>query len=181
MALLRFLFPRRAIVFFGLGLLVALSAAEVPQVREVQAVFLLNLTRFIRWPENAFAAADAPLVIGCLDEPLAAVLTDAAKGEMTGKHPIAVRRVRASTDLDGCHLVFIAGDQLGAAAQMIAPLRAKPVLMVSDADSFLRLGGHVQLFNRGGQIRLRLDARNLKRADLSASAQLLRVAEVVGN
>jgi hypothetical protein len=169
---------RLAVVLLGLGTLPPLPAATPLAVREVQAVFLLNLTRFIRWPESAFSAADAPLVIGCLDEPLAAVVTEAAKGETTGKHPIEVRRVRASADLEGCHLVYFGGEGLGNSAQMIGPLRARPVLTVSDADSFLRLGGQVQLVNRGGQMRLRLDHSNLQRAGLSASAQLLRVAEV---
>src|SRR5690606_4809663 len=69
--------------------------------------------------------------------------------------------------------------RLAEAVLVIPTLRNKPVLTVSDADGFLPLGGHVQLYNRGGHMKLRLDVDNLQRVDLSASAQLLRVAEVI--
>jgi hypothetical protein len=158
-----------------------LLAAESPPQHEVQAVFLLNLTRFIRWPDAAFAADDAPMIIGLLhDDPVATALGEATRHEMAGRHPITVRRIHTAADIDGCHLIFFAKADLTDAAQMLTSLRAKPVLTVSDADGFLPLGGHVQLFNRAGQVKLRLDLKNLKRADLSASAPLLRVAEVIG-
>jgi hypothetical protein len=157
-------------------------AAEGADPREIKAVFLLNLTRFVRWPETAFPADDAPLVIGLLQEdPLGSVLIEAAKGETSGKHPIQVRRVRTAAEFGECHLIYIASGGFGNVAQMIGPLRTKPVLLVSDADSFLRLGGHVQLFARNGQTRLRLNVPNFQRAELVPSAQLLRVAELVNN
>jgi len=155
------------------------AAVPAPQ-HEVQAVFLLNLTRFIRWPERAFAGEDAPLLIGVLpDDPVGALLTDAVRGETVGRRPIAVRQVRTPADLEGCHLVYFAKADANDSTRMLAALREKPVLAVGDTEGFLRLGGHVQFFNRGGQVRLRLATGNLKRAELTASSQLLRVAEVV--
>ena len=74
-------------------------------------------------------------------------------------------------------MVYLAREFFPGAAQMVAGLKEKSVLTVSDADGFLLLGGHVQFYNQGSQIRLRLDLANLKRADLTASSQLLRVAE----
>lgn len=167
----------------ALLLLAPLPAADrLPQQQEVQAVFLLHLTRFIRWPDNAFAAEDAPLVIGFFsDDPVGLLLDEVAHGELAGKHPIATRRIHVSADLNGCHMVYYGRGGINSAAQMIASLRDKPVLTVSDAEGFLRLGGHVQFFTRGGQLKLRVDLRNLKRAELTASSQLLRVAEASGN
>lgn len=171
-----------AVVSVALAAFAPARAADAIPAQDVQAVFLLNLTRFVRWPETAFAADDAPLLIACLqDDPLGAVLADAAKDEKSGKHPIEVRRVRSAAELEGCHLVYLSSTALSGAAPMLGPLRSRPVLVVSDADSILRLGGHVQLFTRSGQPRLRLDLRNLKRVGLTASSQLLRVAEVIGN
>jgi hypothetical protein len=155
-------------------------AQSLSREREVQAVFLLNLTRFVRWPEVAFAAEDAPLTIGVLGEdPVGTVLEAAARGESSGKHPIVIRRVQRAADLAGCHVVFFPKSRMTDAVEMIPVLRAKSILTVSDADGFLPLGGHVQLYSRGGQMKLRLDLDNLKRGELNPSAQLLRVAEIV--
>lgn len=169
-------------ILLGLILLPPATVIGATSQQEVQAVYLLNLTRFVRWPESAFAAEDAALVIGVLpEESVGALLDNAAKGELAGRHPIVVRRIRTSADLDGCHLVFFSKASMANVTQMVGVLRARPVLMVSDADGFLRLGGHVQMYNRAGQVRLRLDLGNLKRAELAASAPLLRVVEVTGN
>lgn len=166
----------------AVALMTGPSVGDAAERREVQAVFLLNLTRFIKWPENAFPKEDADFVIGTLpNDPLNGILIAAAKGESAGGHPIKVRQVRTSADIDGCHLVYVSKPGLGEVAQMLATVRTKPVLTVSDADGFLSLGGHVQLYNRSGQMKLRLDLGNLKRAELVASAPLLRVAEVIGN
>lgn len=150
--------------------------------REVQAVFLLNLTRFIRWPEQAFSAEDAPLYIGVLPgDPVGEVLAEAAKGETAGRHPIIIRSLTGVDQLEGCHVVYFGGAESAEVLKFMNALRGKSVLMVGDAEGFLRLGGHVQLYSRAGQVRLRLDVRTLRRADLSASSQLLRVSEVIGN
>jgi hypothetical protein len=166
-----------AVVALGLG---ATLRGAVDQ-REVQAVFLLNLSRFIRWPEAAFPSEEAPFVIGCLpSDPVASLLMEAAKGERAGKRTIEVREVKTTADLEGCHMVHLSKEDLAQVAQLLAPLRTKPVLTVSDAEGFLRIGGHVQLLRRGAQLKLRLDLKNLRRAELNASAPLLRVAEVAG-
>ncbi|HVS53398.1 MAG TPA: YfiR family protein [Opitutaceae bacterium] len=154
--------------------------AAPAQQQEVQAVFVLNLTRFIKWPETAFPAEDAPLVICCLaGDPVGPFLVDAAKGEVAGKHPIDVRLVHSVEQFTDCQVAFFSKADIARVTQTITTLRTKPILMVGDSDGFLNLGGHVQLFNRGGQVKLRLALNNLKRSDLAASAPLLRVAEVI--
>lgn len=178
-SLLRWL--RASAVLLAMAAPAAGLAQPVSAEREVQAVFLLNLTRFVRWPEQAFQAEEAPLVIGMLqNDPLAAVVEEGARGESSGKHPIVIRRVGNANDLDGCHVVYFPRQQMEEAVRWLPGLRGKPVLTVSDGDGFLPLGGHVQMFSRGGQLKLRLDADNLKRGELTASSQLLRVAEVIG-
>lgn len=165
----------------GLCLFPLFAAEPAPQ-REVQAIFLLNLTRFVRWPDHAFTAEDSPLLIGVLPaDPVTPLITDAARGEMAGKHPLAVRQLRSSADVEGCHLLFLPKTDMDSVARLATAARSKSILTVSDADGFFRLGGHVQFYTRGGQVRLRLDLKNLKQADLTPSSQLLRVSEVIQN
>jgi hypothetical protein len=168
------------LIFLAQGDLVA--ALPVARRQEVEAVFILNLTRFVRWPDAAFESATAPLVIGIFSSSeMAALMMDAARGESAGGHPIVVRSVNSPAEISECQLVYFGTPDAAQLNPLLGPLRDKPILTVGAVDGFLRLGGHVQFFNRAGQIRLRLDLRNLRRAELSASAALLRVADVVGN
>ena len=146
----------------------------------VHSAFVLNLARFIRWPDTAFAAADAPLVIGTLArDPINEALDADVENEQIGTHPIQVIRLRSMNDVAGCHIVFLSAENARHTPALLAQVRGKPILAISDAEGFLELGGHVLLVPRGQRTGLRLHQPNLKSSGLTASSQLLRIAEVV--
>ncbi len=156
-------------------------AATAARVEEVQALFVLNLTRFVRWPAEAFAADDSALVIGVQPlDPVGVLLRRLAIGERSGERPIEIRDLNSPADIDGCHLVYFSKEQTSEMVRWIGPLRSRPVLTVSDADGFLRLGGHVQLYRQGLKVRLRVNPAGMEQAGLQPSSQLLRVAGAGG-
>lgn len=180
MALLTMSFSRRALGL--IALVAALSVArgaDAPTAMEVKAVFLVNLSRFVHWPQEVLPADDSPFVIGVLpQDPLYNVLVRATDGERTGTHPLQVTKVSTLAEMKACHLVYFFQAGVPEAAQTVAALREQPVLLVSDAGGFFRLGGHVVLFTQSGRMRLGIDITNLRASKLSPSANLLRVAEV---
>lgn len=160
----------------------ALPAQAIASQDELKAVFLLHLARFVTWPESSFSSPSAGLTIGVFPgDPVGAVLDDLALGERVGSHPVVVRRIRSLIEMESCHLAFFPDESLTARVQLLAHLRGRPVLTVSDASAFLSMGGHVQFFSRAGQLRIRLHRENLRDSGLLPSSQLLRVAVVVEN
>jgi len=163
---------------FGVLFAPAYAARPTAGPQQVQALFLLNLARFVKWPAEAFNSPTAPFVIGVTDSgSLLGTLRIVTRDEELGGRAIVCRTVRSPGDLAECHLVFIASEALPTLASRLPELETSHVLLVSDAEGFLLLGGHVQFVNRAGRIRLRLAPDNLRRAELHASAQLLRVAD----
>jgi hypothetical protein len=166
------------------GLLLApVSAPAAPprsaSAEEVRAVFLLHLARFVRWPESAFSSANAPLVVGVLQNPaLFDVMQEAVRGERVGPRPIECRDLRSAAEMSRCHLVYVGSAAVRPSAPLIAAMQQRPVLLVSDADGFLNLGGHVQFLARAGEVKIRVAPANLKESHLTASSQLLRIARV---
>ncbi|MBA4136477.1 MAG: hypothetical protein C0518_04085 [Opitutus sp.] len=159
--------------------LVAAPAARIVSEEEVRAVFLLHLARFVRWPEQAFKQADSPLVVGVLQsDRLAEILREAVRDENVGSRRIECRVLRSPSEIAQCHLVFVGAPAVRPVAPLIAALQHEPILLVSDAEGFLNLGGHVQFFSRSGEVKLRVAPSNLKSSHLAASSQLLRIARV---
>lgn len=157
------------------------GAVEPARADEVHALFVLNLTRFVRWPVGTFTAEDSALVIGVRPrDPVGGLLRRLAGGEKSGDHPIELRDLVTSADLEGCHVVYFSKDDTAGIVRWLVPLQSRPVLTVSDAEGFLRLGGHVQLYRQGGNVRLRVSPAGLEQAGLQASSQLLRVAGAGG-
>src|SRR5262249_47014410 len=70
----------------------AAQLASVPVEYQAKAAFLLNFTKFVNWPEERFAAPDAPFVVGVLgDNPFGNVLTETLRGESVKGRKVELR------------------------------------------------------------------------------------------
>ena len=163
-----------------LGSALEVSAA-VSREYQLKAVSLLNLVRFVQWPEPAFDSTNAPLVIGVLGRDVfGPLLDDVVQGEEVHDRRIVIERYASVHDITHCHLLFVSASEQRAMAPILAHLNNRPILTVSDAERFTRYGGIVKLFTKpDGKIGLRINARAGKAANLKMSAMLLQVAEIV--
>ena len=150
--------------------------AQTRRPEEVKAAFLYNFARFVEWPAKAFEGPASPFVIGIAgDEDIAAELQAMVKGEKVGNRPFQIRSCRRPRDGEGCHLLYVGGRVK--ADEFLDVAKNDPVLTVGDATDFLRHGGIVQFLTER-TVRLRIDLRNARRASLTISSQLLRLAEI---
>ena len=70
--------------------------AQQPLEHEVKAAFLFKFLSFVEWPQAAFAAPGAPLVIGVAGaEDTAAALEQMAAARGAQGRAVVVRRLRA--------------------------------------------------------------------------------------
>ncbi|MCX6953015.1 MAG: YfiR family protein [Verrucomicrobia bacterium] len=174
---------RRIGWLLGLVLLAtATPAAETPPSAEYQlkAVFLYNFAQFVEWPARAFARPDAPLIIGVLgDDPFGPYLDELVRGEKIGRRTLEVRRFKHTDDIADCHILFISPSERATLEKSLDRLGGRPVLTVSDLDTFTRQGGMVRFVTEGGKIRLRINVAVAKTSDLKISSKILGPATVV--
>jgi YfiR/HmsC-like len=167
---------------FLLGFAAPAVAAEPAPSAEYQlkAVFLFNFAQFVEWPAQAYRDAKAPLVIGVLGEdPFGAFLDRLVRGEKVGDRPLIVRRFRRVEDIAECHILFISRSEAATLGQVIAHLKGRSLLTVSDVDTFTRQGGIVRFVTENGKIRLRINVEAAKRCELTISSKILRPAMIV--
>jgi hypothetical protein len=147
----------------------------------IYSAFILNVARYVRWPDEALAGGEAELVIGTLNrDPINDVMDSYVKNERVDRHPVRTLRIQSPEDLARCQVFFFSRSQAQQARAALAEIRGKPVLVITDAEGALELGGHVMLLPTAQRIRLRVHLANLKRSNLTASSQLLRLAEIAG-
>lgn len=148
--------------------------------QSVYAAFVVNITRFVQWPDTAFSSAEAPLVIGTFArDPINAELDIAVQGERVGARALQAIRLHSLDDLARCHVVYLAGSE-AQIATVLGRIAGKPILSISDGDGFLELGGHVRFVPRPPRTQLRIGVPNLRRSGLQARAQLLRLGQADG-
>ena len=176
-------------VWLRLGLVLALlgwsgvpvvkALAAVSKEYQVKAVFLFNFAQFVKWPSAAFHRADEPFQIGILgDDPFDAFLYETVRGEKIDGHPLIIRRYSRVEDIKGCQILFVSRSESGRMQSLLAGLRGRNILTVGDTDGFIQNGGVVGFFIEKNKIRFRISLEGAKRAHLSISSKVLRLAEI---
>ena len=154
------------------------EAQAPPSQHEVEAAFLLNFTKFVEWPAEAFATPDSRITICVLGEdPFGAVLDRTVEGEVVQNRSVAVRRVLDVPGAQSCQVLFFGSDE---EAGRLLPRDAGPgVLTVGEDDRFLKDGGMIRFVIEDRHVRFDINEKVAAAAKLKLSSQLLKVARSV--
>ncbi len=171
-ALRRSLASALALCLAGTHATAAPSAQEVA----VKAAYLAKFAPFVVWPEAAFAASNAPLVL-CVqgDDPFGGALDRLTAGQSVGAHPVIVRRMPRLDPDSGCQIAYLAGSSVQSPAAALKVVEGQPVLTVTDAEA----GGEkgiVHLVLIDGRVRFMIDAGKAGQSQLGISSKLLALA-----
>jgi YfiR/HmsC-like len=159
---------------------VVLSAQLYPcKEYQLKAVFIFNFTQFVEWPSSSFSTDDAPLVIGVMGEnPFGSYLDETVSREKVNGHPLIVRYYKETEEIKECHLLFIRLTDSNRQREVVAYLKGRSILTVSDADNFLQDGGMVGFLTKNDKIQFQINLEATKKADVAISAKLLKLAEI---
>ncbi|MDR3456459.1 MAG: YfiR family protein [Verrucomicrobiae bacterium] len=163
-----------------LSLLVAGNAPGQSKEYQIKATFLFNFAQFIDWPPAAFGGADAPFCIGILgDDPFGNYLDETVRGEKIGSHPLVVQRCRHVEEATNCQVLFVSRSEAKKLKEVFAGLKNQAVLTVGEVDGFCKDGGVIRFVAEQNKIHFRISPEAVKKASLTASSKLLRLAEIV--
>ena len=148
---------------------------------QVKAVFLFNFLQFVEWPPAAFRDEGIPIRIGILgDDPFGPALEETMRDETINKRRLVVTRSHRVEDLRDCQLVFIGKSESRRIETILSFLNNRPVLTVSEVDSFARQGGVIAFYQDGKKVRFEINPGTAQRLGLKMSSELLRLGKVVG-
>jgi hypothetical protein len=174
---------RRFRLGWGLAVLLPFMSSSQPAgptEYEIKAVWLLNFARFVEWPADAFSSPQAPLVVCVVGrDPFGSALEKTLAGKTIGGRPLAIRRLPADRDLAACHVIFFSNSEKKKHRELIAKLRAIPVLTVGESDGFLNDEGIIQFVRREDTIRFAVNLESARFTRLKVSANLVKVAVLV--
>ena len=154
--------------------------AAAPTEYQLKAVFLFNFAQFVDWPQESFPEAQMPLVIGVLGEdPFGTYLDEIVSGETVNNHQLEIQRYRRVNEMKTCHILFISQSESKRLEQIVAALKGRSILTVSDSDGFTRYGGMIRFVTEKNKLRLRINLEAATAANLTISSKLLRPAEIV--
>jgi hypothetical protein len=154
------------------------AAAQQPDSSEapVKAAFLYNFTKFVEWPDTAFAQPSAPFVVCAFaDAAFRRALEAILENEQVRGRPITVAPASLE-DPRGCHIAYFAQGEAERQERMLDAVKHLPVLTVGEGRRFLERGGQISFLVENDRVRFAISRRAAGAAKLTISSKLLRVA-----
>jgi len=176
-----------AIVTLVVGLVFVPSAnAELnDRVNQVKAAFILNIIRFVSWPEES-GEDKKELLLLCLyrDDLLNRALVN-IHGKKSNGRTIQVRHIDTLADSHSCHILVIANDSIDHFVKEIPLNTNRPMLTMVDlteSEASLTQQGDVlvALIRKGSRIGFQINLNKSRKAGLWMSSKLLKLATIVG-
>jgi YfiR/HmsC-like len=144
----------------------------------VTAAFLINFVKFVDWPSDVLPP-EAPIVMCLADAPVLEAVSRALSNRPATARSITIVAVQPSAVPDACAVLYVGDLNVRAMSAVIAALKGRSVLAVSDSTDFARHGGTIQLFLQDGRMRFSVNPKAAERARLHVSSLLLELAVIV--
>ena len=180
---LNLVFPQQWLLMFTMCLLFTGSKVQADSViyeYQVKATFLFYFGKFIKYPTVAFKDAQSEMNICVLgDDPFQGSLDTLVKGETTQDRPIKIRYLQKVDEALGCHTLFISTSEQAKLSYILAQVKQRPVLTVSDIRDFVTRGGMIEFYRMENKIRFFIEPTTAIEAGLKISARLLQLSNVL--
>jgi hypothetical protein len=144
----------------------------------VKAAYLLNFSRYVTWPPDAFGRIDAPVRICVLgQDPFHGALDEVLANQRTQGREVQPLRVETPEEAVGmsCRVVYVGPDHRRSRSWE-RPLRDQPIVTVGEGEGFLDEGGMLGFVIRQETVRFAANLRAIHAARLEISSRVLRLA-----
>lgn len=144
---------------------------------ELKAAILVNMLLFVDWPAPPGRSPDRLTVCHLAAGPVATALEQLG-GKLLKGQPLQVMRADAAT-LGECHVLYLSPTDATGLPALASSLPASGILLVGDSPGYLQRGVMLNLEIEGGRVVFDVDLRSVRRAGLTISSKVLRLARHV--
>jgi hypothetical protein len=158
------------------GILLANSAAADAYSEDaVKAAFLYRFAGYVEWPSAS--ASTEPFTIAVLQaDAVGAQLQRFLPGHLVNGRVVRARTIKTIQELADSQMLYVGSSPQSSLRVLLAPLRNRAVLVVTDDERGLEEGGMINFLTVDQRIRFEVSLLASDRAGLKISAELLSVA-----
>jgi YfiR/HmsC-like len=172
----------KSLTQFATWLVLALFAATRAQAGlsleyETKAAYLFKFISYVDWPDQSAGT----ITIGVVgDNPFGEALAPLNGRKVNGR-TVVVREVASAAEWRNCQIVFISPSEKQRCGQIIESLKGSRTLTVSEIDGFAERGGIINFIAERNKVRFEINNAAARSKGLTISAELLKLAKIVGS
>jgi hypothetical protein len=175
---------RLAAIALACGLWAGSAAAEpsVPlKEATVKAAILLNLTKFVNWPDSVMTGDEDPIVLYIAGTDPVAEEISAQAEELGGRRKLIVVRGRDLARAREANVIYLAASERAGLDPLLRAVGRLPVLTVSDLPGFARQGGICAFRPKGENVGLEINLERARSVGLQISSKVLALSNIVSD
>lgn len=164
------------------NLIFVLTAQGTPQEQpilpeDIKAVFLYNFTKFFQWP-NLHSKSEFTITVFGNSKVMGPLHIIAKKKKAKGK-TIVLNNINDIRLLENSQIVFVAISASNELQNILKKINGKPTLIVGEKEGVLNRGLGINFVEKSGKVRFEISRKNIEKAGLKVSSQLLKLAVTV--
>jgi hypothetical protein len=145
---------------------------------ELKAGVLYHIMEYVQWPAEVVSNNPATLQIGLIGEITFADALEVLNGKTIQGRQLIVKRISDLPSAASCQVIFIGGSEKPRIPEIVAEVKDRPILTVSEVEGFAEQGGMVNLMAGPNRIVMEINREVTGKAKLNISSQLLKLAKV---
>lgn len=150
--------------------------AQKPTEYQVEATYLYNFSQFVQWPAQAAPKSNSFDICVLGQDPFGPTLNKILADETIAGKRVVAKRVPTPQEAVTCRVLYISSSESSRVTEILTALEGASVLTVSDLPQFTERGGMLQFLLTEDRVRFEVNLAAAKRAGLSLSSELLKVA-----
>jgi len=144
--------------------------------QHLKAAFLVQFVKYTVWPDSS----SKNITIGVLGPGAFTQAFSKYQGKRLHGKTLEIVRIDDVVDAETCcQLVFLTSTESRKSRRILRHLVKKPILTVSENNSFTRNGGIIRILKKGPKLKFVISVRNAKKSGLEFSSRMLKVAHAV--
>ena len=165
---------KKLIVVFVLALVVGNMRGQV-QVQKVEASFVANFMRYIKWPEQESMKVFTIGVLG-KSQAIFKELNSTVNGRNVGLAKISVVVVETADDIKKCQMLFVPNGRSGKAKKLIQGLESSSVMPITEEQDFMPSFSVINFKVQNSKLTFQLNPEIAKQKQIQVSSKLAQMA-----
>lgn len=167
------------ILLLPLVLLTQSAAVKLDQSEEagarIKAIYIYNFTKYIEWPETY---KDGNFVIGIYGTsiPLLNELNKMAASKTVGTQKMEIKSITTAAEAAQCHIIYILADNSAQLADVVAKIKGKSALIVTDKAGLAKQGSGINFAIVENKQKIELNRGNIEKYKLKVASTLVEMA-----
>lgn len=144
---------------------------------KMKAIFIMNFTKLIEWPQPY---REGNFVVGVVGEsPLYSELTKMAKTKKVANQSLQIKKFNSISEINKCHILYVSQNKSEDIISVIKMLKQHNTLIITEKKGLVEKGAGINFVVKNNRQKFELNKSNVERYKLKVSSNLEALAFTV--